>query len=581
MIMEIWPLRGLSRNLLVLVGVPPGVAEAGREDGGMAKGFRPVDRDQPFLLPPDMREWLPEGHLAWFVIDAVAALDLSWFAARATPRGSLAGRAAYDPRMLLALLVYGYAAGVRSSRRIERACWEDVAFRVICAGDVPDHATVARFRREHFADPEAVGGLFGQVLVLAARAGLGRLGLIAVDGTKIAAAASKDANRTERRLRELAAQILAEAEAVDAAEDELYGEARGDELPQELADPKTRAERIRTALAELEAERQAAGAERDAQARAYLEAVGSGKPPRGQAPAAVAVTAARRRLARAEAAQRAKVAAWQAQRAAEDAAGIKRGPGGRKPFGPEAHAGVAKARAALERAEGKAADTERKAAAAKGPGPVRNLTDPDSRLMPIRGGGFLQGYNAQATHSADGLCLGTSVTASTTDYASFEPMMRQAEAAAAVLRTHAPGPLHRRRARIGRMLGDAGYCSEHNLTCPGPDRLIATGKGRDLGKAARDPGSDDPGWGGPAIQAMRERLKTDEGIAAYRHRGHIAETPHGHIKHNMGLRQLSMRGKAKAAAEWTFAAAAHNLFKALTTGHLTSQALDALAATAT
>src|SRR6202020_221112 len=107
--------------------------------------------------------------------------------------------------------------------------------------------------------------------------------------------------------------------------------------------------------------------------------------------------------------------------------------------------------------------------------------------------------------------------------------------------------------------------------------LIAAGKRRDLQKPARDPGSASPGWGGPAIQAMRERLKTPEGLAAYRQRGHIAETPHGHIKHNMGLRQLSMRGKAKASAEWTFACAVHNLFKALSTGHLTSQALTALA----
>jgi transposase len=143
-----------------------------------------VDRDQPFLLPPDMREWLPAGHLAWFVIDAVGALDLSRFAARATPAGSAAGRAAYDPAVLLGLLVYGYATGVRSSRRIERACAEDVAFRVICAQDVPDHATVARFRREHFADAVAVEDLFGQVLAVAAAAGLGKLGLIAVDGTE-------------------------------------------------------------------------------------------------------------------------------------------------------------------------------------------------------------------------------------------------------------------------------------------------------------------------------------------------------------------------------------------------------------
>ena len=126
------------------------------------------------------------------------------------------------------------------------------------------------------------------------------------------------------------------------------------------------------------------------------------------------------------------------------------------------------------------------------------------------------------------------------------------------------------------MLADTGYCSEGNLTCQGPDRLVATAKRRDLEKAARgqDAGRDQ---GGPATQAMRERLKTPEGIAAYRHRGHIAETPHGHIKHNMGLRRLSVRGKPKASAEWTFICAVHNLLKAITTGNLTSQALAALA----
>ena len=262
----------------------------------MAKGYRPVNREQPFLLPPDMREWLPAGHLAWFVIDAVGALDLGRFAARQTPARSLAGRAAYDPAVLLGLLVYGYATGVRSSRRIERACAEDVAFRVICAQDVPDHATVARFRREHFADAAAVEDLFGQVLALAAAAGLGRLGLIALDGTKVAAAASKDANRAEAGLRELARQILAEAEAADAAEDELFGDARGDELPAELADPKTRKDRIAAALAGLEAERRAAQQERDKRASAYLERHAAGRG--GGAPREVRVAAAAAQLDR-------------------------------------------------------------------------------------------------------------------------------------------------------------------------------------------------------------------------------------------------------------------------------------------
>ncbi len=228
-------------------------------------------------------------------------------------------------------------------------------------------------------------------------------------------------------------------------------------------------------------------------------------------------------------------------------------------------------------------------AARKGPGPVRNITDPDSRLMPVRGGGFLQGYNAQNMTSQDGLIIATELTDDPTDMAWLEPMLAAAEDAAALIGAHrpaaspAPDPAGQDQddsqdgGGVGLALADAGYCSEANLTCPGPDRLIATGKHRDLEQAAR--GQDSPGQdrGGPATAAMRERLKTPAGIAAYRQRGHIAGTPHGHIKHNMGLRQLSVRGKAKASAEWTFACAVHNLFKALTAGHLTPQALAALA----
>ena len=523
----------------------------------MAKGFRPVDRDQPFLLPPDMREWLPEGHLAWFVIDVVAALDLSRFAARATPRGSLAGRAAYDPRMLLALLVYGYAAGVRSSRRIERACWEDVAFRVICAGDVPDHATVARFRREHFADSAVMGDLFGQVLVLAARAGLGKLGLIALDSTKIAANASKDANRTEERLRELAGKILAEAEAVDAAEDELYGDARGDELPPELADPKTRGERIGKALAELEAERAAAQEGKDAKAAEYLGAAAAGAPKRGLPPASAAVELARRGVARARAARAAQLAELERRRGAGQP---RRG----RAAGIDDYCRVRQALATLDKAQQRAAAAQRTAAERqenrKGPGPVRNITDPDSRLMPVRGGGFIQGFNAQAMHSSDGLCLATGLTQDTTDYASFEPMMRSAQAAQDLLRGHARGPLHRLRAKIGTALADAGYCSRANLTCPGPDRLIATGKGHHLEHAACHGAPAGPARDGP-VAAMAARLATSPGIAAYRHRGPIAEGPFGDIKHNRGFRRFSMRGQPRASGEWAFQNTVSNLLK--------------------
>jgi len=222
----------------------------------------------------------------------------------------------------------------------------------------------------------------------------------------------------------------------------------------------------------------------------------------------------------------------------------------------------------------------RRAAAAKaaGPGPVRNITGPDSRLMPTRNG-FIQGYNAQNVVSEDGLVIATRLTSGTTGMAWFAPMTGQAQRAAALIEAHRPAGQQAGDARgsggIGLVLADAGYCSEDNLTCDGPDRLIAVAKRRDLEHAARDAGAAAAGQdpGGPAVQAMRERLQTQDGTEACRRRGHIAETPHGHIKHNMGFRQLSMRGKDNAAAEWTFACAIANLFKALTAGHLTPAAL--------
>jgi transposase len=159
----------------------------------MAKGYRPVRRDQPFLLPEDMREWLPEGHPVWLVIRAVGDhLDTSAFHAWRRTGGP--GTAGYDPDMLVMVLVWAYAVGVTSSRRIEGACRTDVAFRVICGGNFPDHVTIARFRA---ALPGAVESLFTEVLVLCARLGMGQLGTVALDGMKIAACASKAANRTE------------------------------------------------------------------------------------------------------------------------------------------------------------------------------------------------------------------------------------------------------------------------------------------------------------------------------------------------------------------------------------------------
>ncbi len=175
---------------------------------------------------------------------------------------------------------------------------------------------------------------------------------------------------------------------------------------------------------------------------------------------------------------------------------------------------------------------------------MRNITDPDSRLMPARGGGFVQGYNAQNVTSSDGLIIATALTQDTTDTAWYQPMTTAAQAAAALIAAHRPAG-RAGDGQIGLVLADAGYLSEHNLTCDGPDRLIATGKRRHLEHAARNPGPEPPASAGPATQQMAARLKTEDGIAAYRHRGHIAETPHGHIKHDMRFRQLSLRGKRK------------------------------------
>src|SRR4051794_11171283 len=193
---------------------------------GMAQRFVACDREQSFLMPPDVREWLPANHLAWFVIDAVGEMNLDVFYAAYRLDGR--ARPAYDPAMMVALLLYGYARGTRSSRVIERACFEDVAFRVIAAQQTPDHATIARFVERH---QQALAGVFGEVLTLCARSGLAQVGVLAVDGTKVQANASRNENLDYEQL---AREIIEDAIATDAAEDELYGDRRGDELPAEL-----------------------------------------------------------------------------------------------------------------------------------------------------------------------------------------------------------------------------------------------------------------------------------------------------------------------------------------------------------
>jgi len=248
----------------------------------MPQNFLSCDREQAMLLPANVSDWLPKGHLARFVVEVVERVDLAAFYGAYRADGS--GRPAHDPAMMVALVLYNYAVGVRSSRAVERRCVEDVACRFVAANRAPDHVTINRFRSRHH---EALSGLFADVLGLCAQAGMVRVGTVAIDSTKLAADASLGANRSYEGLRAEAERILGEAAEIDAAEDELYGDRRGDELPAELADPKTRPGRIKQLLDDLQARRDQAQADQDAKVQAYEDHVQrTGRRPVGRRPSA-------------------------------------------------------------------------------------------------------------------------------------------------------------------------------------------------------------------------------------------------------------------------------------------------------
>ncbi len=234
----------------------------------MPQNFLCPQRDQPLLLPVDMREWLPEDDLVFIVLDAVATLDLGEFRRRYRADGH--GRAAFDPEMMVALLLYGYCQGERSSRVIEKRCVRDVAYRVITGGLHPDHATIARFRVRHQA---ALGGLFSQVLRLLAAEGMVSLGTLSLDGTKLAGNAAQKANRTLPQIE----KILAEAAAADAAEDARYGDAPGEPAPRALARAAGRRERLAAARDRLAAEDKARRDAQRAKQQAWEAAAAAGK----------------------------------------------------------------------------------------------------------------------------------------------------------------------------------------------------------------------------------------------------------------------------------------------------------------
>jgi transposase len=568
----------------------------GRDDVLVAKGYRLVERDQQFLLPENMCDWLPGSDPVWLVISVVGGLDTAGLHAKRRTGG--VGRAGYDPDMLLTLLIWAWAQGVRSSRVIERLCCRDVAFRIICAGDAPDHVTISRFRGEA---AEVMEELFAQVLMLCAGLGMGQLGVVALDSVKIASNASLSASRTEAglrraaaeqaeidaaRARELAAAAAAEHAATDAAEDVLYGpDRRGDEVPEELVDPRSRAARIAQALAQLKAGKGAREAlddrhrarAQDEQARraAQLEAFRRRREqraivPMGLPPAEIRVEILTQNLAEARARHQAKIDRYHA-----------RGKRGRPPVPVEQAYRVTRVKAALDRAFA-AAEPQMPAQPAPagvadhraqpaGSGPKRNITDPESQMMRLRTGGWIQGYNCQAVTSSDGLIIATSLGNNPSDKTAFSPTMAKAVAAAALIDAHRPADTPG--TGIGVLLADAGYLSTDNLIAPGPDRLIAVGKSRDLAAAAREHPAQGPAPSGATpIEAMTHRLRTPEGHALYKQRGHIAETPFAHAKHNLGFRRFTSRGINRATAEFTFHALVHNLFKAITTGALAQAA---------
>ncbi|MDO5712729.1 MAG: transposase [Micrococcales bacterium] len=523
----------------------------------MANSYRPVLRDQAFLLPPDMREWLPADHLVWFLLDTVDAVDTGAFD-RCRRLGG-AGAPGYDPTMLLGLLMYAYCRGVRSSRQIERLCGTDVAFRVLCAQDVPDHCTIARFRADC---QDAFAGLFTQVLLVAAHAGLARFGTVAIDGTKIAANASLDANRGQEWLEAQVGEMIADAEQTDTAEDAAAGGERPtDRVPGPLGDRSGRARRIREAAAEVAAQagrRARADQERDEAALERRRRSEAGEPVRGRIPQGP------HRLAEAQAHLAREVAEHQAKLDRRTAA-VAQGRilPGRPPVSMDASSRVARARRVVQAAvaeqaaqaiPGKATKASR-AATAGLPKIVANTTDPQSRIMPTRKG-FVQGYNTQVAVTADQVIVAVQVGQATTDQGSFVPMMHAAQEAATLLHAHTGS--HDQ--LIGTVLADAGYASDANLAAPGPARLIALGKNRDQFRAAKTtPATGPPPPGATPRQAMDHRLRTTEGAQQYKRRGATVEPGIGNLKKIID--RFSRRGIDTALSEIHLAVTAFNLLK--------------------
>ena len=465
----------------------------------MSKNFRTCDLDQPFLLPPSLQDWLPESHLARFIAELVPGLDLSkiyGFYGRRDGRG----KAAYHPVMMVRVLVYGYCVGVMSSRRIERASYDDIAFRYLCADQHPDHDTIAAFRQQHLP---VLAQLFTQILQLCNKAGLVKLGHVAIDGTKVQANASKHKAmsyaRMEQKEKQLKAEVeklLAQAAETDAAEDSLYGKGnRGDELTGELARRESRLKKIAEAKAALEQEARE----------------------------------------RAEAAKKVAEDKLEERRKKEAARGKKFG--GRPPQIPNPEQARPEAQA------------------------QRNFTDPESRIMPdgAHKGAFMQAYNAQiAVDSAAQIIVAAELTQESNDKQQLAPMLERVEqnlgakpeAVSADAGYCSEAQLTDKRIE-GIELYVATGKQKHRL--PEPGDVVPPGE---LAVASDS-----------AVERMKQKLRTEPGRAVYKMRKAIVEPVFGQIKAARGIRAFLLRGLVKVSAEWKLICAAHNLLKMFRSGY--------------
>jgi transposase len=498
----------------------------------MSKTFRPWNPEQTLLLPPSPVDWLPENHLVFFLLDLVVELDLGEIHAyyrQKDPRGEKA----YDPRMMVVLLLYAYCVGLPSSRKIEKACWEDAAFRVLTGNQQPDHSRISDFRRRHLG---ALAGLFVQVLKVCQKAGLVSLGHVALDGTKLRANASKHKAmshermlKSERQLEGEMRALLRKAELIDAQEDGQYGKGkRGDELPEELQRRSSRLEWIRKAKAELEAEAAAAKArQRDEQAEVAeqeaAEAQASGDEQRSKR----AARRARGVRKRADDAQ--KLAMEKAEAAGLELSTVA------TPAESDALAMPART-------------LPTDAAGNPKPSAQRNFTDPDSHIL--KGGdGWIQGYNCQAAVDGDHqviVAIGVSNQAS--DAVHLLPMLERIQANTGQ--------------QPDAFIADAGYCSTANLeACEerGLNAYISTSRQQhghrprpSRGRAPKDL---------DARGRMDRKLRSVSGQAIYALRKTVVEPVFGQIKGARRLDRFRLRGLEKVNGEWTLMATTHNILK--------------------